>query len=166
MANSLNLTKNINDIVNKLYANQDLCKLLFYDVPNPLAEDDIADTTVLYTDLENQRIIPKPFTVDTTDTYRTTLHIVLNNFKNGDAQYFTKASIDFIVMCNNQIWDIVDGSGEIKMRPWMILEELNETFNRERTVGLGTNTFDYGKILRPNQYFSGYVYCFDTEMFL
>jgi hypothetical protein len=166
MANSLNLNKNINDIVNKIYTNQDLCKLLFYDVENPLSEADILDTTILYTDLTNQRIIPKPFTVDTTDIFKSTLHVVLNNFKNGDDQYFTKASIDFVVMCNVNLWDIVDGSGQIKMRPWMILEELNETFNRERTVGIGTNTFDYGRIIRPNEYFAGYVYCCDAEMFL
>jgi hypothetical protein len=165
MANSLDLNKNINDILTKIYANQNLCKLLYYDHDNPLSQTDIADTTVLYTDTLNQRIIPKPFTPDITDERKSTLNIVLNNFKGENKQFYTTVSVDFVIMSHINLWDISDGSGLVSIRPWLIMEEINKTFNRERTVGMGKNLFEHGRIVRPNEYFAGYIYSFESEMF-
>ena len=153
------IDKYLNDILNKIYANQDLCKLLYYDKKNPLAEADIIDTTILRTDKNNQKIFVSPFTIDNSDVVKSTLTIQVNNFSLGKTNiYFKNMDIDFIVVCNVNIWELDDGSGEVKIRVNAIWEELNKIFNRQKTVGLGINNFNYGKITQFNQYFWGYVY--------
>jgi hypothetical protein len=43
------IDKYLNDILAKIYLNQNLCKYLYYDVKNPLAEPEITDTTIIKT---------------------------------------------------------------------------------------------------------------------
>ena len=155
------LNQNMNDIFTKIYANQNLCKLLYHDVDNPLAEANITDTTVLYTDKENQKIFPYPFTPDIADVQKTVLNVVFNKFELGDNNiYFKPSNIDFIVLSHIYLWNITDGSNDIKLRPFMILNELDETFGFQRTVGLGRNIFDYADIIWANTSFVGYRICY------
>jgi len=64
---TVGIDKYLNDILDKIYANQNLCKYLFYDDPNPLSHTDIVDTTILKRDKQNQRIFVTPFIIEKTD---------------------------------------------------------------------------------------------------
>ena len=150
------IDKYINDILTKIYANQDLCKLLYYDDRNPLSQSDLADTSVLKTDKLNQRIYITPFSFETTDKTKSTLHIIVNNFElDENTKYFNDLEIDFVICINVRLWEIFDGSDETKTRLSLIVDELLNTFNRQQSKGIGKNHFQFGKIQKFNDWFWG-----------
>jgi len=161
---TVGMDKYLNDILDKIYANQNLCKYLLYDDANPLSHADISDTSVLRTDKKNQRIFVTPFSVDTTDKVKSTLHIMLNNFEIDDKNMFYEdMNIDFIICCNVRIWELNDGSGDVKIRCNGIWTELCNSFKRQMTVGVGKNHFDYGKVQRYNDFFWGYLFSLSAK---
>lgn len=163
---AVGIDKYINDILSKIYANQNLCKYLYYDTRNPLAQPDIVDTKILKTNKENQRIFITPFTIDVTDITKTTLTIMIDNFHIDEQNnYYDDISVDFIIACNVRIWELDDGSGEVKLRVNGIWDELNHTFKRKSTVGIGKNNFKKGKIQRFNDCFWGYLYSLEAKDF-
>jgi hypothetical protein len=160
---AIGIDRYLNDIKDKVLANQSLCKLLYFNNENPLAESDIADTSILYTDKLNQKLFFTPFTDDRDSEAKSTLHIVISDFKlDTTSKYFKDISIDFIVMIHNDLWILDDGSGEIKLRSNAIWKELNDTFFEHRSA-MGKNLFEYSKMVRTkdNQY-NGYVFCSTT----
>ena len=160
---AIGIDRYLNDIKDKVLANQSLCKLLYFNNENPLAESDIADTSILYTDKLNQKLFFIPFTDDRDSEAKSTLHIVISDFKlDTTSKYFKDISIDFIVMIHNDLWILDDGSGEIKLRSNAIWKELNDTFFEHRSA-MGKNLFEYSKMVRTkdNQY-NGYVFCSTT----
>jgi hypothetical protein len=158
MATATGIDKYINDILTKIYANQNLCKLLLFDDYNPLSHSDLVDTTILRTDKTNQRLYITPFSIDIEDKVKSKLHIMINNFElDKDNRFYVDLEVDFIICINVKIWEINDGSNEVKIRANLIMQELLETFNRQRCVGMGINNFKYGKIQKFNEWFWGYT---------
>lgn len=153
------IDKYINDILTKIYANQNLCKLLYYDVDDPLSQSDIVDTTVLRTDKENQRIFVTPFSIDTEDEVKSKLHVMINNFSlDSKTKYYLDFDIDFIISINTQIWELTGENGEVKTRLSLIVHELLQTFNHKHTEGtMGDNHFENGKIQKFNDGFWGMI---------
>ena len=158
MANFEWLDKNINDVFDKIYANQNLCKLLFYDSDNPLAEATIANTKVLYTNKKKRKLFPYFFTPDLKDVQTTTLHVCFKDFKLSDNIFFKPAKVDFYIVCHEYLWELNTGDGDIHLRPFAILHELDLTFNRQRTIGLGKNNFSSLAPIYYNNKFSGFCY--------
>jgi hypothetical protein len=160
------IDKYLNDILTKIYANQNLCKYLFYDVRNPLAQATIANTKVLKDDKDNQKIFITPFTVDVTDKTKTTLTIMINDFQlDSDTKYYEDMTVEFIIACNVRLWELDDGSNEVKLRVNGIWDELSKTFKRKATVGIGKNNFKSGRLQKFNDYFWGYSYCLEAKDF-
>ena len=157
---STGIDRYLNDIKIKILANSNLCRLLYYNSDNPLAEADLPDTSILYSDKLNQKLFFTPFIDDSDSEAKSTLNVVINNFKLDSAtKYFKDISIDFIVMIHNDLWILDDGSGEIKLRANAIWKELNETFFEHRTA-MGKNLFEYSKMVRTkDNLYSGYIFC-------
>ena len=148
----------LNEILTKIYANHNLCKLLYFDDRNPLSHSNLSDTTILKTDKLNQRLFISPFSIDTTDKTKSTLHIMINNFEfDTETKYYSDFEIDFIICINVRIWEIDDGSELVQTRLNLIIDELLKTFNRQRTIGMGKNHFQYGKIQKYSDYFWGMI---------
>jgi len=164
---SIAVDRYLNNIKTKLLSNQSICKYLYYDLDNPLAEADISDTSILITDKDNQKIFFTPFTLDSTDSQKTTLTIMVDNFDlDNRTNYYKKMDITFLVMCHKKLWELNDGSNEIKLRVNGIWHELNGIFNnKSNIVGLGRAIFDYSKIVQFNDYFWGYRYCLSVKDF-
>jgi hypothetical protein len=157
---STGIDKYLNDIKVKILANNDLCRLLYYNDDNPLSMPNLPDTSILYRDKLNQKLFFTPFVDDSDSEAKSTLNVVVNNFKLDPAtKYFKDISIDFIVMIHNNLWILDDGSGEIKLRANAIWKEINNTFFDHRTA-MGKNLFDYCKMVRTKDgLYSGYVFC-------
>jgi hypothetical protein len=77
----------------------------------------------------------------------------------------SKSFLDFIIACNVRLWGLDDGSNEIRLRVNGIWDELNNTFKRQSTVGIGKNNFKYGRIQKWNDNFWGYSYCLEAKDF-
>jgi len=147
-------------IRDKIYTNSNLCKLLYYDDENPLSQATIVDTSILYKDKLNQRLFFTPFTPEAQNIYKSTIHVILNDFElDKRSNFFKRFNIDFIITVNNSIWELDDGSTDIILRTNMIIDELIATFDAERNIGMGKNLFDSSRIFRPNEYYTGYRYC-------
>jgi hypothetical protein len=164
---AVGIDKYLNDIRTKIYASTPLCKLLYHDTDNPLAGANLSpNNSIIYTDKENKKLFFTPFTLDNADVTKSTLTIFVDNFRlDKKNTYFKSMNIHFVIAVNNRIWELDDNSGELKLRPNLIIYYLNEIFNRQRTVGLGVNNFDRARIFYPNPYFSAYEYVLEAVDF-
>ena len=158
------IDKYLNSIKDKILGNQNLCKLLYIDKRNPLAESDLVDTSVIYTDRNNQKLFFTPYAEDVDSNMKSTLNVVVTEFKlDPKSKYFKDVKIEFIVMIHHDLWILDDGTGEICLRPNAIWNELNRTFYDHRS-GIGKDEFDHSGLIRSrNGYYSGYRYCMETK---
>jgi hypothetical protein len=157
MANFEWLDDNINDVFEKIYNNQNLCKLLYYDDDNPYIQPDILNTKVLHTDKNKQKLFPYFFTPDVSDDFKTTLHICFKDFKLSNNIMFKPAKVDFCIVCHEFLWELNLNDNKIHLRPFAILQEIDKTFNRQRTLGLGINNFSGLHPIYYNDKFSGFI---------
>lgn len=142
------LNQNLMTILSKLISSQNLCKLIKYNSSNPLSEADIDDTS----ELLFSSIYPYPFTPEVSDTADTVINVVFDGFELGkDNIYFKNSQLTFVVICNNKVWRI-DGM----LRPFAILNEIDQLFNFQRDIGIGKMLFDNGQLLWVNSQYSGY----------
>jgi hypothetical protein len=151
----------------KVLANQNLCKYLYYDDKNPLSKDDISNTKqAIFKDKKRQRLFVTPFTVDTTDVTKTTLTIMLDRFEiDSKNMYYEDLEVSFIIACNVRLWELADEEDKVKLRVNGIWEELNNTFKKQGNIGLGKNYFKYGRIQKFNDWFWGYTFCLSAKDF-
>ena len=145
----------LKDFTSKIYESQDLCKLLYYDVSNPLSQPDIADTTILHTDIDNQRLLFSPFTLTVEDTRITKLAVMLNEVDVDDNDYFRYMSITCILACHNDLWAL-DESSYQDSRPLLIWDELELVFNQQYINGLGKDKTSMGTLVYFNNSYTGY----------
>ena len=162
-----NIDRYLNYLKNTVLSNQNLCKYLYYNDKNPLSQPDIVDTNAsLYLDKRNQKLFVTPFTFDVTDQTKTTLTIMIDNFRiDNKSNYYEDINVYFIIACNVRLWELDDGSGEVKLRVNGVWDELNRTFKRQYGVGLGKNHFQNGRIQKFNDYFWGYTWCLSATDF-
>lgn len=161
------LNKYLNDILSKIYTNQNLCKYLYYDVDNPLDMPDIIDTKILYTDKNNQKIFTTPFSIDNADYMKSTLTIEIYDAEVDSSNSFYKnLRFNFHIISHVRLWELASNDGECNLRTNAIIHELNNLFLRKETVGLGRNQYSYMKKTYPNQWFSGYLYCLSAKDFV
>lgn len=156
------MNKYINAISAKIYANQTLCKYLYYDEVNPQAQSDIIDTSILYTDTDNQRLIFQPF-VQTVDNSRMTkLSVVIDNVDTDRTSYFKLINLDCIIICHNELWNVDIDDGDIGIRPLLIWDELDSLFVNETSRGVGDDNFSYVRLIYFNDNYTGYKICYKS----
>jgi len=160
------LDKYMNDILTKIYADQNLCKYLLYDSPDPLALATISDTKVLYDDKDNQRIYDTPFNVGIVNNDFTTLTINVNDATLDKSIYYKNIEIEFFVICSYRNWNLTSASGVSALRPNAIITELMDLFSREHTVGIGNNHLGRLQKLYPTENVGGYRLTFKGMDFI
>lgn len=156
------VNKYMDTIATKLYGNQTLCKYLYYDEANPLSQPDIADTTILYTDEENQKILFNPFISTLDDLRASRLAVVIEEVSTDSRAYFKLINLDFIICCHNELWKVTIDDGTVGVRPLLIWDELDSLFVRYTSKGIGSDTFSYSNLIYFNEKFSGYKVCYKS----
>lgn len=161
------LDKYMNDILAKIYTNQNLCKYLLYDSSDPLSLPDIVNTKILYDDKSNQRILDTPFNMAIVNTEYTTLTINVNDASiDRSSPYYKDIEIEFFIICTYRNWNLSAGMGESILRPNGIVHELSNLFSQQRTVGLGKNNIVKLSKIYPNQVVGGYRMCVNATDFI
>lgn len=124
------------NIANKLMQNQNICRLLKYQVKDPFDEKKYENVDGLT--LLNKQIMITPKIWD--ESTEKTSYIValfesftLNAF-NPDYKIDT---ISFDIACPYDEW-VLDGHS---LRPYLIMQEIDNTFNRAEMAGIGTLEF-------------------------
>lgn len=150
------LNNNINKVLMKLISSENLCKLLYYDVSNPLSQADISDKTVLlYT-----KIYPYPFTPDSQTAESSILSVIFNDFSLSPNPSFKNNSLELIIICHHNLWRIDE-----MLRPFAILNELDEIFNNERVIGIGKGEFRGCRLIWADKNWSGYKLMYENWEF-
>jgi len=163
-SNVIYLDQYINALLKKLFADNELCKLLYYDVTNVSDYPDLVDNSILYTDLFNRRIFPMTYTLENMESEKTMLFIDIVNAELDDSNVFYKdINIDITVLSHLRLWELDnDVNGDIRLRLNAIINRLNDILNRQRVIGLGTMLFDYLQKIYVDRNYSGYKISFRT----
>lgn len=140
-----------------VFSSQTLCKLLYYDYSDPLSYPDLADTTILHDDTDDQRILFAPFTLNVDDAEMTRLSILLSNIDTEDyTGYFREVTINCVITCHNNLWEL-STTDYVKTRPLLIWDELEILFNSQyTTTGIGKKKMSVGSLIYFNNNFTGY----------
>lgn len=148
MAKFQELSGYINNTLLTLIGSQDLCKLLYYNSPNPLSEPDISDTySLLFS-----KIYPVPKLLYAADEAGSLLTVIFDEFQLGGNVGYKNGTIVFNIISHIDTWRIDGG-----LRPYSIANEIDTIFNNKRIAGIGKMVFDRMRFLWVNDKFSGYT---------
>lgn len=144
--------QNLFKILNRLSHNQKICRLLKYQDATPLKEDD-KHTDVDGALLLNKQLlyVPKYPEEGVECSY---VMAVFNNFIiNPSNPDFKLTTIRFEVVCPYTEWIIEENN----LRPYLIMQEIDDMFNQAKLNGLGNLQFLSSKPLTLSPQMGGYT---------
>lgn len=119
----------LQQIIKRLLANQELCKLLLYTDKDPLSHSDF-DTKTLYGDLID--VIPRLKPDES--AYSKIVPVIVNGIKNKKNGEFRRSLIRIYVYVPSGQWLIKDNN----LRPFAIIGQIQKSLNEKYMSGLGT----------------------------
>lgn len=137
-------------IIEKLFENQDILKMLYYNTADCTTKPDITDETILMDISKNNiRIIPN---LEIPENKGSIIIITFNNFLPNDTNpKFMNNVIIIDILCPTDVW-MMDN---YMMRPFRIMHEINSMFDKQKLNGIGTMQFITADIMTLGNY-SGY----------
>lgn len=124
------------NIANKLMQNQQLCRLLKYQVRDPFDEKKYENVDGVL--LLNKQIMITPKIWDESTEKTSYVVALFNSFvKNVMNPDYKIDSISFDVACPYDEW-VLNGQS---LRPYLIMEEIDKMFNGAQLAGIGTLAF-------------------------
>lgn len=151
----LSVEKDLDIIVSKICQNQRLLKLLYYNVPNALAQPALSDDQLGEVIKNNIKLVPKTYVED---EYRNYLIIKFDNFLTGLNPEFRNNTIEFDILCNYENWQL-DGYA---LRPIKIMAEIDSMFNGARLTGAGLTEFGGATDIIATDQMAGYCIFFNV----
>ena len=151
----LSVEKDLDIIISKICKNQRLLKLLYYNVPNALAQPALSDDQLEEVIKNNIKIVPKTYVED---EYRNYLIIKFDNFLTGLNPEFRNNTIEFDILCNYENWQL-DGYA---LRPIKIMAEIDSMFNGARLTGAGLTEFGGATDIIATDQMAGYCIFFNV----
>jgi hypothetical protein len=146
-------------VADKLMSNQRLCRLLKYNVRNPFDENlpDVNGEDLIHKQI---KIVPK-----ISDDELEKMSYVTAVFSNFSASVsnpeFKHTWIRFDVACPYDEW-LLDGRS---LRPYLIMEEIDNMFNKGRLAGIGKVQFEKADALNLTPYLGGYSMVYHIHEF-
>ena len=142
----LSVEKDMELLINKIFANQRLQKYLYYTDKDPLNKPALTSEQVLELFDKNIKIVPKIY-VD-----RTVLQYVIvqfDNFTPSKNPEFRDNTIEFDIICHFDQWQMRD----FQLRPYRIAAEIDSMLDKQRLTGIGKLEFVGAKqILLTDEY--------------
>lgn len=151
----LSVEKDLDIIISKICQNQRLLKLLYYNVPNALAQPALSDDQLGEVIKNNIKLVPKTYVED---EYRNYLIIKFDNFLTGLNPEFRNNTIEFDILCNYENWQL-DGYA---LRPIKIMAEIDSMFNGARLTGAGLTEFGGATDIIATDQVAGYCIFFNV----
>ena len=130
----LSMEKDMNLIINKMFKNERLKRLLYYTDKNALNRPNLTEDQALELINNNIKIVPKMY-VD-----GSVLNYIIINFKNftpSENPEFRDNIIEFDIICHFDQWQLQD----FALRPYKIAAEIDSMFNNTHLTGIGTLQF-------------------------
>ena len=130
----LSMEKDMNLIVNKMFKNERLKRLLYYNSRDALRRPNITEDQALELIQNNIKIVPKMYVDGSVLSY------IIINFKNftpsGNPE-FRDNIIEFDIICHFDQWQLED----FALRPYKIAAEIDSMFNNTHLTGIGELQF-------------------------
>lgn len=143
----LSIDKDMRLIVDKMFENERLKKLLYYTTKDCLDKPNVTDEQMVEMMGKNIKNVPK-LTVDST-----VLNYVIINFDNfmpnSTNPEFRDNVVEFDIICHFDQWNLTD----FALRPYKIAAEIDSMFNNRHLTGIGTLEFmGANQILLTDEY--------------
>lgn len=130
----LAVEKDINIIVEHIFKNNRLKKLLYYTTPDCLSKPNLTEEQTQELFGKNIKIVPK-LTVD--KSVLNYMIITFDNFTQSKNPEFRDNVIEFDIVCHFDQWQMKD----FQLRPYRIAAELDTMFHDQHLTGIGTLQF-------------------------
>jgi len=155
MANFKELNTNLNLVIQMMLENKNLCKLLTYDTPDALQKPDLIGYED-YNGLLYTRIFPYPKDITNRTEANSIILVGLDNF-NPIGNTFVSNLLRFRILCHESLWDMNDNGMGMKLRPYLIMQEIANLYNNQRVVGIGKLLLaNGGELITNNGSYSGF----------
>lgn len=148
------------NIANKLMTNQNLCRLLKYQVRDPFDKEKYPDVDGI--DLLNKQImiIPKIFD-DSTEKTSYIVAIFSNFVTNVLNPDFKLSTVRFDIACPYDEWVL----NERSLRPYLMMQEIDDMFNGAQMAGIGTLQFVRAESIVLTPQIGGYSMLYQINEF-
>ena len=147
-------------IANKLVHNQSICRLLKYQVRDPLDRTKYPDVNGV--DLINKQILIVPKIYDDSTEKMSYIVAVFDNFIiNNFNPEFKITTLRFDIACPYDEWMLDDKS----LRPYLLMQEIDTEFNQQKLAGIGTLQFIRAAALTLSPQIGGYSLWYNINEF-
>lgn len=147
------------NIANKLMSNQNLCRLLKYQVRDPF-EKKYPDVDGIELLNKQIMIVPKIFD-DSTEKTSYVVAIFSNFVTNALNPDFKLSTIRFDIACPYDEW-VLNGQS---LRPYLMMQEIDNMFNGAQMAGIGTLQFVRAESIVLTPQIGGYSMLYQINEF-
>lgn len=148
--------KNTFTIANRIMKNQTICRLLKYPARDALAKDENGNykyPAVDGADLINKQILIVPKIYDDSNDKMSYITAIFDDFTvNILNPEFKVSTIRFDIACPYDEWRLDEAS----LRPYLIMQEIDNMFNQEELAGIGNLQFWRADALTLSPWIGGY----------
>lgn len=130
----LSMEKDMNLIINKMFKNERLKRLLYYNSKDALRKPNITEDQALELIGNNIKIVPKMYVDGSVLTY---IIINFDKFIPSGNPEFRDNIIEFDIICHFDQWQLED----FALRPYKIAAEIDSMFNNTHLTGIGELQF-------------------------
>lgn len=130
----LSMEKDMNLIVNKMFKNERLKRLLYYTSKDALNKPNITADQAIELVKKNIKIVPKLYVDGSVLNY---ILITFNNFTPSGNPEFRDNIIEFDIICHYDQWQLQD----FALRPYKIAAEIDSMFDKTHLTGIGELQF-------------------------
>lgn len=143
----LSIDKDMNLIMEKLFANQRLKKLLYYTSKDALEQPNVSEEETINMIGKNIKNVPKLYVDNSVLNY---IIVNFDNFTpNRNNPEFRDNIIEFDIICHFDQWTLKD----FQLRPYKIAAEIDSMFNDQKLTGIGeTHFLGASQILLTDEY--------------
>ena len=126
--------KDLNIIINKMFENDRLKKLLYYNTKDCLNKPKLTEEQTLSLINKQIKMVPKLYVDKSVLNY---IIISFDNFTQSANPEFRDNIIEFDIICHFDQWQMND----FKLRPYRIAAEIDMLFNNQKMTGIGELQF-------------------------
>lgn len=130
----LSIEKDMNIIINKMFENDRLKKLLYYNTKDCLNKPKLTEEQTLSLINKQIKMVPKLYVDKSVLNY---IIISFDNFTQSTNPEFRDNIIEFDIICHFDQWQMND----FKLRPYRIAAEIDMLFNNQKMTGIGELQF-------------------------
>ena len=130
----LSIEKDMNIIINKMFENDRLKKLLYYNTKDCLNKPKLTEEQTLSLINKQIKMVPKLYVDKSVLNY---IIISFDNFTQSANPEFRDNIIEFDIICHFDQWQMND----FKLRPYRIAAEIYMLFNNQKMTGIGELQF-------------------------